>query len=85
MGMGLFAEGGSVKVSITVKPNSKKREVEPAGLNQFVVRVIAFPRENKANKEVIETLAEYFDVPKSRVSILSGLRSKKKVLEIEEK
>jgi uncharacterized protein len=74
-----------VKVSITVKPNSKRREVEPIGPNQLVVKVIASPRENKANKEVIETLAEYFDVPKSRVWIVSGLRSKKKVLEIEEK
>jgi uncharacterized protein (TIGR00251 family) len=74
-----------VKVSITVKPNSKKREVEPTGPNELLVKVIALPRENKANKEVIETLAEYFDVPKSRVSILSGLRSKKKVLEVEEK
>jgi uncharacterized protein len=73
-----------VKVSITVKPNSKKRQVDPIGDNQFLVRVIAPPQENKANKEVIETLAEYFDVPKSRVSILSGLRGKKKVVEVEE-
>jgi len=74
-----------MKVSITVKPNSKKRQVEPIGPNQLLVRVIASPRENKANREVIETLAEYFDVPRSRVSILSGLRSKKKVVEVEEK
>ena len=74
-----------MKVSITVKPNSKKRQVEPTGDNQFLVRVIASPHENKANKEVIVTLAEYFDVPKSRVSILSGLRAKKKVVEVEEK
>lgn len=74
-----------MKVSITVKPNSKKRRVEPVGPDQLLVKVIASPRENKANREVIETLAEYFDVPRSRVSILSGLRSKKKVVEVEEK
>jgi uncharacterized protein len=74
-----------VKISITVKPNSKKREVEPVGDDQFLVRVVASPHENKANKEVIESLAEYFDVPKSRISILSGLRSKKKVVGVEKK
>ena len=54
------------------------------GPNQFLVRVRAVPRENKANQEVVETLARHFHVPKSRVSIRAGLGSKQKIVEIEE-
>jgi uncharacterized protein (TIGR00251 family) len=73
-----------VKFSITVKPNSKNREVEVLGPNRLLVRVLAPPKENKANQELAETLARYFRVSKSRISILKGSRSKQKIVEIEE-
>jgi len=72
-----------VKIAIRVKPNAKAHAVEEIGENQYLVKVKAPPKENKANREVIETLAEYFDVPKSRVSILTGLKSSQKVVKIE--
>jgi len=72
-----------VKIAIRVKPNAKVHGVEEIGENQYLVKVKAPPKENKANREVIETLAEYFDVPKSRISILTGLKSSQKVVKIE--
>ena len=54
------------------------------GPDQLLVKVKAPPQENKANQEVIKTLAEYFHVPKSRISIVAGFRSKQKVLELED-
>lgn len=72
-----------MKVSIKVKPNAKENRVEEIGENQFLVKVKAPPKENRANQEVIETLAEYFEVPKSRVSILTGLKSSQKIVKIE--
>jgi uncharacterized protein len=71
-----------MKISIKVKPNSKENQVEKKGPNQLLVKVKAPPRENRANQEVIETLAEYFHIPKSRISIVTGLRSKQKVVEL---
>lgn len=73
-----------MKISIRVKPNSRENRVEEIGPNQFLVRVKAVPKENKANQEAVETLARYFQVPKSRISIITGLRSKQKIVEIEE-
>ncbi len=67
-----------------VKPNSKESCVEEIGPNLFRVRVKAPPRENKANQELIEAVARYFHVPKSRVSIVTGLGSKQKIVEIRE-
>ncbi len=72
-----------MKLSITVQPNSKKREVEVLGPYHLLVRVSAPPKENKANLELAEALAEHFHVQKSRISILKGSRSKQKIVEIE--
>ena len=71
-----------MKISIKVKPNSKESQVEEIGRNQFLVKVKAPPKENKANQEVIEILARYFKIPKSQVLILTGLESSRKVVNI---
>ena len=41
--------------------------------------------EGKANQSVIKLLSEYFDVPKSAVTILKGKSSRNKVVEVENK
>ena len=66
-----------------MKPNSRTEEVSQEG-HSFIVRVREPPREGKANQAVIKLLAEYFRVPKSQVRILSGLRSRNKVIEVAE-
>ena len=73
-----------MKISVRVKSNAKEKDVEETGLRQFLVKVKAPPRENRANLEVVEALAGYFHVAKSRVSIVSGIHSKQKVVQIEE-
>jgi uncharacterized protein (TIGR00251 family) len=73
-----------MKISIQVKPNAKENKVEKMGHHQFLVKVKAPPKEKKANKEVIETLAKYFDLPPSRLSIVAGLRSRQKIVNIGE-
>jgi hypothetical protein len=72
-----------MKISIRVKPNAKENKVEKTGRNQFSVWVKAAAKEGKANKEVIEVLAEHFKVPKSCISIITGLTSKRKIVEID--
>ena len=72
-----------MKITVKVKPNAKENKVEEMGKDQYRVKVKAPPKENKANREVIETLAEYFRIPKSCVSILAGLKSSEKIVKIE--
>lgn len=45
----------------------------------YRVEVREPPIEGKANKAVIEAVADYFALPKSAVTISSGQKSKKKV------
>ena len=71
-----------MKISVRVKPNSKENKVEKVGEVRFLVKVKAPARENKANKEAIEALAEYFNAPKSTIYIKAGLKAKQKIVEI---
>lgn len=71
-----------MKISITLKPNARHEKVEKINNSEYHVAVNAPPLEGRANERLIEVLAKYFVVPKSSVRILSGLKSKKKLVEI---
>ncbi len=72
-----------MRINILVHPNSKKPRVEKDILGQLNVYVTAPPVEGKANKAVIETLAEYFQIKKSGIRLISGQKSSLKLFEIE--
>ena len=72
-----------MRVKVRVKPGSKRVKVERVG-DTLVVSVRSPAREGKANAELTKVLAEYYGVPKSRVRIVRGHRSRDKVVEIEE-
>lgn len=72
-----------MKISIRVKPNMKEERVEREG-DVFTVCVKDPAKEGRANRTVIELLSEYFQVPKSRISILAGMKSKQKIIEIKD-
>ena len=71
-----------MKIFVKVRPNAKANTVEKIDENQYLVKVKAPAKENKANKKLIETLAEYFNTSQSKISILQGLKSKIKVISI---
>lgn len=72
-----------MKVKIYVKTRSKKEGVELLPDGTLVVRVSAPPVEGKANERIVELVAKYYDIPKSKVKIAKGQASKHKTLEIE--
>ena len=70
-----------MKVLVKVKPSSKVEEIVREG-DIFVVKVHEPPREGKANQAVIKLLAQHFEVPRSQIRILSGFKSKNKIIEL---
>ena len=72
-----------MKIQVKVKPSSKTEELNREG-DSFIVKVKEPPKEGKANQAVIKLLAEHFYVPQSQVKILSGFKSRNKVIEITE-
>ncbi len=71
-----------MKISVRVKAGARVEKVEKVSGAGFTVFVRAQATEGKANKAVIESLSDYFDLPKSRISILKGQTSKHKIVEI---
>lgn len=70
-------------IAVTVKPGSKADAVERTE-DGFIVRTKARAVEGRANEAVMKLLAEYMNVPKSRVRIVRGMKSRHKIIEIEE-
>lgn len=70
-----------MKLAITVKPGSRQGKVEKT-IDGYIAYVKEQPLENKANRALVKLLSEYFGVPKSRIEILTGKRSKQKIVEI---
>lgn len=78
-----------MKIFVKVKLKAKTEQVKIAdpklfedNTNHFEVFVKEPPLEGRANKRVVELLAEYFKIPPSKVKIIQGFKSKEKVLEI---
>ncbi len=69
-------------VEIKVKTNSSKSEVILKD-TYLIVKVHSLPQDGKANQEVIKTLSSYFDISKSKIKIIKGLKSKNKLIEVE--
>lgn len=69
------------KFKIITKPNSKENKVEgfDKERNAYRISIKAKPENNKANIEIIKFLSK---VLKRRVKIVSGLKSKEKIIEI---
>lgn len=70
------------KIFAAVKPGAKKNELICLDETHFRISVKAPPDEGRANEAVIEMLKEHFGYPKSCFQIVSGLKSKQKVIQI---
>ncbi|MBP9751267.1 MAG: DUF167 domain-containing protein [Candidatus Moranbacteria bacterium] len=71
-----------MKISVKVRPNAKKESVEQMHDGSFFVSVKAPATEGKANARLVKVLAKHFDTAPSCVSIVSGISSRVKRVEI---
>ena len=71
-----------MKYEVEVKFHKNFIKVEG---NKILVGLTSKPEKGKANLELIKKLAKYFKVPSSHVRIVSGLKSRRKIVEITEK
>ncbi len=67
-------------VEITVIPKSSRSEIVIDAAGAFRVYLNSPPVDNRANEECIRLFAKALNVPKSRVSIEMGGKSRKKKL-----
>lgn len=67
-----------VILNVKAQPRSSKAGLDGLLGDAVKVRIRCAPVDGKANKELVETLADAFDLPKSRVVFKSGETSKTK-------
>lgn len=73
-----------MKLLVKIKPNAKCSKVEQDG-DGLIVWVNAPAVDGKANKRLKEILSEYLKLPKSRIILEKGLKSKTKILDIDKR
>ena len=76
-----------MKISLKVITHAKKSEVVGDDVDLFGARILRVkisqpPEDGKANKALIELLAEYLSVKKNSIKIIAGEKSTHKIIEV---
>lgn len=71
-------------ISVLVKPNSKTESYEILGDGILKLFIKERPLENRANEAVIKKIAEIYGITRNKIKIKSGLKSKNKMVVIDE-
>ncbi|PYH33829.1 DUF167 domain-containing protein [Aspergillus neoniger CBS 115656] len=76
----------TLQISCHVKPNasSNREGITSIAADRVDVCVAAVPRKGEANAAVSRVMAQIFQVPKSNVEVIRGLKSREKTLAISE-
>ncbi|NGX45405.1 MAG: hypothetical protein K940chlam2_00557 [Chlamydiae bacterium] len=69
-------------IEVKVSTKASKNSVEGFEGEVLKIKCTAVPEKGKANESVIALLAEYYGVPKSRITILRGKTSSRKTIQI---
>lgn len=71
-----------VTFAVKVQPRARKNAITGTVGDALKLALTAPPVEGKANQAVIEFFAEFFEIPRSSVSIASGETSRNKVIRV---
>lgn len=71
-----------MRISVQVKPRSRKPSIVQLDETNFVVAVSASPVDGAANKAVAYALAEHFDLPPTSIILVSGPTNRRKVFDV---
>lgn len=70
-----------MKIFVKVKTKAKIKKLVKIDETHYVVSVNSPPEKGKANKEILKTFAKYFDTSILKIKIISGEKSKEKIIE----
>ena len=78
--MEINSHGDVVRFAVHVTPNAKRASVGGTHDGALRVAVTAAPEDGKANKAVIQAIADALKIKKSGVDVISGHSSRRKVI-----
>ncbi len=71
-----------MRLNIKVIAGAKKNLVKKTDSGALIIYLTAPANDGKANKALIDMLAEDFGIAKNRISIIKGLKSRHKTINI---
>ena len=71
-----------MRIQVKVQPKSSREEVVQGPDGKLKAYLKASPVDGKANSALIKILAEYFNVKKAGIRIITGKQSRNKLIEI---
>lgn len=71
-----------MKIFIKAKPNAKEDRIKKIDDTHFEVFVKEPPVQGRANGAIIKALADFLNIAPSRLSIISGHTSRRKVINV---
>nr|CAG8550681.1 4255_t:CDS:2 [Entrophospora candida]CAG8554023.1 7764_t:CDS:2 [Entrophospora candida] len=71
------------KMNLLIKPGAKESRVTNISEVHVGLQIAAPPRDGEANKEVISFLSEILRIRKSDISLISGMKSRDKIVKLE--
>lgn len=69
-----------VYLTIIVQTRARESGIEKLSSGEYKVRVLAPPSKGEANREVVKIIASHFDIPSSRIKIVRGQKSHRKLV-----
>ncbi|NLK51688.1 MAG: YggU family protein [Syntrophomonadaceae bacterium] len=73
---------GGVQIKVRVQPRASRNQVVGWMEESLKVRLTAPPVEGEANAALVRFLAEYFRLPRSAVSLITGSTSRQKIVQL---
>jgi uncharacterized protein YggU (UPF0235/DUF167 family) len=75
----------NMKIFVKVNPSARQEEVVKTRNNNYLVFVKSPARANRANREALTLLADYFKTPVDKIKIIGGHKSSRKTIIVSEK
>ena len=82
-GLSVTGGNGKVRVSVHVQPRASRSEIVGLHGDALKVRLEAPPVDGAANDALIELFAESLGCPRNAVRVVSGMTSRRKIVEID--
>ena len=81
-GRGRSSTVQNMLIKVRVTSNAKEAHVTRTGETSLEVRVDEKAVGGRANKRLLEILSKHFNLPKSRITIVKGAKSRDKIVEV---
>jgi uncharacterized protein (TIGR00251 family) len=76
-------QNGTLTLSLSIRPSAQTTAWKSRLADgTWKISVAAPPEDGKANEALVRFLADYFDVPRSNVEVLSGQTGRRKTVRI---